>query len=232
MKSMAPTSAAMAASSVGAEPEKTRKRLSPRSEGESASKTRSPRSAGMDRSTNTTSGRSRRRRNGSWKGEVVPTTPIPSSFRAIVRPSTMASSSSSISTLVMLRLHGRRERVARDRFHQVMVDSVLEPGLVPVADVFIDGRDHDDPRRVGRFRGADEAADLEPVHVRQETIDNNGARFHDGRDADGLEARSPFDGLITTLFHLIDDCLPREFVVIDDEHEPRGVLTAYFGKAC
>src|SRR5258708_20934332 len=220
MKSMAPTSAAMAANLAGAEPEKTRKRVPPRSEGESASNTGSPRSAGRDRSTNTTSGRSRRRRNGSWKGEVVPTTPTPSSLRAMVSPSMIASSSSSMSTLVILRLHGRRERVTRDRFHQIMVDSVLEPGLVPVADVLVDARDHDDPRRVGRFRGADQAADLEPVHVRQETIDNNGARFHDGRDADGLEARSPFDGLITTLFHLIDDRPPREFVVVDDEHEP------------
>src|SRR5258708_19094884 len=190
MKSMAPTSAAMAASSLGAEPEKIRKRLSPR------------------------------RRNGSWKGEVVPTTPIPSSFRAIVRPSTIASSSSRISTLVMLRLHGRRERVTRDRFHQIMVDSVLEPGLVPVADVLVDGCDHDDPRRVGRFRGADEAADLEPVHVRQEAIDDHGARFHDGRDADRLAARGRFDGLIAKLVEMIDDRPPREFVVVDDEHEP------------
>src|SRR5260221_13794266 len=216
MKSIAPTSAAMAASSLGAEPEKTRKRLSPRSEGDNASNTRSPRSAGMDRSTNTTSGRSRRRRNGSWKGEVVPTTPIPSSFRAIVRPSTIASSSSSISTLVMLRLHGRRERVARDRFHQIMVDSVLEPGLVPVADVLVDGCDHDDPRRVGRFRRADEAANLEPVHVQHETIDDHAAWFHDGRDADRLEARGRFDGLIAKLVEMIDDRPPREFVVVSD----------------
>src|SRR5260221_2104384 len=145
----------------------------------------------------------------------------------------MASSSSRMRTLpICLLRQCCGQRLAADWLGQVVIDAVLQPRFVLVADMAVDGGDDDDAWRVGGLGRADETADLEAVHVGEELVDDDDDRSLQRREADRFIAGRGLDRLVSERAHVIDHGISGTPVIIDDEHQTRVCLDGWWKGGC